>query len=199
MTFALLLAAYLFGAVPASYLAGRWLRGIDLRQHGSGNLGATNAFRVLGPGLALPVLLFDLAKGFLPTWFFPFWDGAGGWEWALAYGAAAVTGHVFPLFLGFKGGKGVATATGVFVALSPLAVGMALLVWGGVLVWRRTMSLASIAGATFLVPALLVVDRRPALVAFGAAVAALVVYAHRENIRRLLRGEELTVTGTGEE
>ena len=115
---ALLLAAYLIGAVPTSYLIGRMARGIDLREHGSGNLGATNAFRVLGWRLALPVLLIDVFKGWFPAFVFPRLDGAG-WEWALAYGAAAILGHVFSVYVNFKGGKGVATGAGVFLALAP--------------------------------------------------------------------------------
>ena len=84
----LLLASYLLGAIPTGYLAGRWTRGIDLREHGSGNLGATNTFRVLGARIAAPVMLVDVAKGFIPAALFPLWDGVPEWGWALAYGAA---------------------------------------------------------------------------------------------------------------
>ena len=191
MTTALLvLAAYLVGSVPTSYLAGKWVRGIDLREHGSGNLGATNAFRVLGARVAAPVMVLDVLKGFLPAALFPQWDGEAGWAWALAYGAAAIVGHVFPVYMRFRGGKGVATAAGVFLALAPKAVLPALIVWLAVLgVWRM-VSLASIAAAATLIAALVVTEPRLPVLFLGIAVATFVVYAHRTNIRRILRGEE---------
>ena len=114
MTWLLLAAAYLTGAFPTSYVVGR-MRGIDLRQHGSGNLGATNAYRVLGWRAAIPIFIVDIAKGWFPTFAFPLWDGSPQWEWALAYGAAAILGHVFPVYVRFRGGKGVATSAGASV------------------------------------------------------------------------------------
>lgn len=184
------LASYLLGAVPSSYIAGRALRGIDLREHGSGNLGATNAFRVLGPRVAAPVMAADVLKGFLPVLLFPAWDTSAGWTWALVYGAAAIVGHVFPVYMGFRGGKGVATAAGVFLALAPLAVGVALAAWI-IVVWRsRMVSLASITAALVLVVMLFVTGAQPALLALGIAVAGFVVFAHRSNVARIRRGEE---------
>src|SRR5690606_28169444 len=106
--------SYLLGAVPTSHWVGRAVYGIDLRRHGSGNLGATNVYRVLGWKAALPVMLMDVGKGFVPAWLFPRLDNAP-WTWALAYGTAAVLGHVYSLFVGFKGGKGVATSGGVLL------------------------------------------------------------------------------------
>jgi acyl phosphate:glycerol-3-phosphate acyltransferase len=186
----LIAASYLLGAIPSSYIAGRAARGIDLREHGSGNLGASNTFRVLGARVAAPVMVFDVLKGWFPAWFFPLWDGVPAWEWALAYGAAAIVGHVFSVYMGFRGGKGVATAAGVFLALTPVGVGAALLVWLVVLGAFRMVSLASISAAVTLVAVLLVVETRAPVVWLGVAIALFVIYAHRSNIRRIIRGEE---------
>lgn len=194
----LVVASYLLGAVPSSYIAGRAFRGIDLRKHGSGNLGATNAFRVLGARIAAPVMVADMAKGFIPAALFPQMDGSESWRWALAYGAAAIAGHVFPIYMRFRGGKGVATATGVFLALSPVAVGVALGVWLVVLKVGRMVSLASIVAAVILVGALVVTESRPPVLGLGIVVAAFVIYAHRSNMRRILRGEEYRFGGKRE-
>jgi acyl phosphate:glycerol-3-phosphate acyltransferase len=183
-------ASYLLGSVPASYIAGRLARGIDLREHGSGNLGATNTFRVLGPRVAAPVMAFDVFKGWAPVALFPLWDGTPVWSWALAYGAAAIFGHVFSLYMRFRGGKGVATGAGVFLALAPAAVGVAVAVWLLAVWLSRMVSLASIAASLSLLTALLAWERRPAVLGMGIAVAAFVVYAHRANIGRIARGEE---------
>ena len=190
MTWLWLVASYLLGAVPSGYIAGRAFRGIDLREHGSGNLGATNAFRVLGPRIAAPIMLFDLLKGFVPVWFFPQWDGSFSSAWALAYGAAAIVGHVFPVYMSFRGGKGVATAAGVFLGLAPVAVGVALLVWLVALRLFRMVSLASIAAALVLLVVMLVTPQPDALRWLAAAISAFVIYAHRANIGRIRRGEE---------
>src|SRR5690606_29824527 len=143
----LALASYLIGSIPSSYLAGRLTRGIDLREHGSGNLGATNTFRVLGARVAAPVMVADMAKGFVPAALFAQWDRSDAWGWALLYGAAAILGHVFSIYLGFRGGKGVATGAGVFLALSPVAVSFAIAAWLAVLFASRMVSLASIVAA----------------------------------------------------
>lgn len=188
-----LAASYLWGAVPASYLAGQWSRGIDLRRHGSGNLGATNTFRVLGAKVAAPVMVFDILKGFLPVFLFTRWDEPAGWQWGLAYGAAAIVGHVYPVYMRFKGGKGVATAAGVFLALAPLAIGVALLTWLGVLKVTRMVSAASLTGAAALAVVLALAPPpggHPEIRWLGWAIAAFVVFSHRANLRRIVRGEE---------
>jgi glycerol-3-phosphate acyltransferase PlsY len=193
------LGAYLLGSIPSAYIAGRALKGIDLRQHGSGNLGATNVYRVLGAGAAIAVLLFDAAKGALPVWLFPrmlLTPGSAlshvGLAWAIAYGLSAIAGHVRPIFLrGKGGGKGVATAAGVFLALAPLPMGVALAVWITVVLVTGYVSAASLAAAVAL-PVALAVVRGPTspltLVAVG--VALFVFWTHRANIGRLRRGEE---------
>ena len=189
MSWLLLLAAYLTGATPTSFIAGR-IRGIDLRQHGSGNLGATNAFRVLGWKAAVPIFMVDIAKGWFPTACFPLWDARPAPEWALAYGAAAIVGHVFSVYVRFRGGKGVATGAGVFLALAPLAVLACLLVWAAIVFATGYVSVASMAAALVL-PALIYTSLGAGPVLWVAiGLAAFVVIAHRGNIRRLLRGEE---------
>lgn len=190
MVWALVVLSYLIGSIPSSYLAGKLARGIDLRQHGSGNLGATNTFRVLGARVAAPVMIFDMAKGFIPTALFPRWDGSPTWSWALLYGAAAIVGHVFSLYLRFKGGKGVATATGVFLALSPVAMLIATVAWVLVLRIGRMVSLASVLAALVLIIALLVTESRPEVLLLGVGVSIFVIVMHRSNIGRIVRGEE---------
>lgn len=186
----LLLISYLIGAIPSSYIAGRLMRGVDLRTRGSGNLGASNTFRVLGSWIAAPVMVFDVLKGWFPTWVFPLLDASPVWEWGLAYGAAAILGHVFPVYLRFRGGKGVATAAGVFLALAPSAVLTALLVWLIVLAIFRMVSLASLAAAVAIVFVLLAIETRPPVIWLGVAIAGFVIFAHRSNIGRIMRGEE---------
>lgn len=184
------LASYLLGAVPSSYVAGRLARGIDLREHGSGNLGATNAFRVLGWKVAAPVMLFDVFKGWLPTFFFPRWSHLSSPGWVVAFAAAAVVGHVFSVYVHFRGGKGVATSAGVLIALAPWAVLTALAVWLVVVGVSRMVSLGSIIAAV-TVPIVVWVRRDPTFIlGLSTALALFVIFAHRSNIRRLLRGEE---------
>ena len=182
--------SYLLGAVPASYVAGRMAKGIDLREHGSGNLGATNTFRVLGAKVAAPVMVFDIAKGAFPVLAFGQWDGSGDWRWALAYGAAAIVGHVFSIYMRFRGGKGVATSAGVFLGLAPLALGIGLAVWLVVLRTTRMVSAASIAAALTAGVVLVAAPNRDEVRILGLAVVAFVIFAHRSNIGRILRGEE---------
>ena len=188
------LLAYLLGSVPTAYLAGR-ARGVDLRQHGSGNLGATNALRVLGWKVGVPVYLVDTLKGFVPAFFFPALFGQPqGSHWAMAYGLAAIAGHVKPVFLlhrGGGGGKGVATAGGVFLGLAPLPTGIAILAFALVLLATGYVSLGSLTAALTLVVALaLTLGVRAPVFALGVAVAAFVFWSHRANIGRLRRGEE---------
>ena len=187
------LIAYLAGSIPSAYLAGR-LRGIDLRQHGSGNLGATNVVRVLGAKIGAAVFIVDLLKGFLPVYFLPRYAETLRPElWALVYGIAAILGHVKPIFLLWKGGgKGVATASGVFLALAFVPMLIAEVAWIAVFYFTRYVSLASLVGATVLPVAILALYREPQSPVFIASVliALFVFWTHRENIGRLRRGEE---------
>ena len=183
------LGAYLLGSIPTSYLVGR-LRGIDLREHGSGNLGGTNAYRVMGPAAGVPVVLVDVSKGFIPTYFFPGWDGVASADLALLYGVAAIAGHVWSVFVGFRGGKGVATGAGVLVALAPTSALVSLLVWIGVVSITRYVSVASLAAASLVPLTAWLTDESASTVLFCAAVAAFVWWTHRDNLRRLARGQE---------
>jgi acyl phosphate:glycerol-3-phosphate acyltransferase len=186
----LVLAAYLIGSFPTSYVVARAVKGIDLREHGSGNLGATNAFRVLGWRAATPIFIVDILKGFLPAFLFPQIDGNVSVLWALVYGTAAIVGHVFSVYVKFKGGKGVATGAGVFLALAPLAVLGGLVLWLALVALTGYVSLASIAAAAAL-PVLVALTGAPtAVLVLSLLLATFVIYAHRANIRRLLRGEE---------
>ena len=183
------LLAYALGSLPTGYLVGR-LRHTDLREHGSGNLGATNVYRVLGAAAAVPVVVVDVAKGFVPAALFPGWDGTAGAGLAVAYGLAAIAGHVWPFTLRFRGGKGVATGAGVLLALAPLTTLIALFVWIGVVSLTRYVSVGSIATAT-LVPLLALAFDAPATtVWFCAVIAMFVWWTHRENLRRLAAGTE---------
>jgi glycerol-3-phosphate acyltransferase PlsY len=188
--------AYLLGAVPFAALAARAC-GRDLRREGSGNLGATNAIRVLGPAIGVPVLLADIAKGWVAVAFLPGWLGASGVTTALLCGVAVVAGHVWPVFLRFRGGKGVAAGAGAFLGLAPAATGMALAVFVIVLLGTRYVSLASmIAGATLPV-FLWLRSAPPAVWWVGLALAVLVIVRHRANIRRLASGTENRVRWRG--
>ena len=185
--------AYLLGSIPFAYIAGRMAKGIDLRQHGSGNLGATNVHRVLGGRIALVVLMLDTAKGALPVALFPpLFQAVPAQHWAIGYGIAAILGHVVPIFLlGRGGGKGVATAGGVFLALAPVPFLISLGVWIVVLLVSGYVSLASLLSATTLAIALGAMEGlRTPLGIVGVLVAVFVIWTHRANIGRLRRGEE---------
>lgn len=188
----LLTLSYLLGAVPTSYWVGRGAYGVDLRTVGSGNLGATNTFRVLGWKAALPVMLFDMFKGWLPVWFFPTLLAEPTLAWTLAFGTAAIVGHVFSVWVRFRGGKGVATSAGVFLALAPWAVLVGLVVFFGLALSTRIVSLGSIAAALVLPLAVALTPHvgGSTLVWFTTALACFVIWAHRSNLSRLLRGEE---------
>jgi glycerol-3-phosphate acyltransferase PlsY len=182
--------AYLVGAIPSSYLVGKYVAGIDLREHGSKNLGATNVYRVLGLKYALPVAVGDIAKGVIPVVLLAPLAGSQAWL-PLTMGIAAVVGHVFSIFVGFRGGKGVATAAGVVLALEPVALGITTIAWLLVLASTRFMSLASMSGAiTFPIVVWAVHPERRYAVAAGVGLAAFIVFNHRTNIRRLIAGTE---------
>ena len=185
-----LVGSYLLGAIPTSYLVGRVFKGIDLREHGSRNLGATNIYRVLGWKYAIPVGLADAAKGAIPVWV----AQARGPDIALFplyCGVAAVVGHVFSIFVSLKGGKGVATASGVVLALAPKALAVVLVLWG-VLVWLTGyVSVGSVVSATlFPVAAYFLEGARGAVLVVETALAGFLVWKHRANLQRLAHGTE---------
>ena len=194
--------AYLIGSIPSAIWVGRKFYGIDVREHGSGNAGATNVFRVLGKGPGTVVLLMDIIKGFLSvilayqmgyyfaeagthssqmTGFFP-----------VVFGVLSVVGHMLPIFAKFKGGKGVATLFGVIIALDPRVAGLALLVFVVVNIVTGYVSVGSLmAGLSIPVLFLQVFGYRDvSLIVFSVSVGILIVYTHRKNIRRLMAGEE---------
>ena len=185
-----LAASYLLGAIPTSYLTVRLVKGHDLRRLGSGNLGATNLFRQLGWAFAIPVGLFDLAKGAIPVMVFG--PRAGGGQLVpLLLGAAAVVGHVFSVFVKFKGGKGVATGAGVVLGTAPWAFLVALVVWAVVTRLSGYVSLGSILAAASLPPAVwLLHPERRGMVWLFALLALAIIALHGANIRRLAEGTE---------
>lgn len=189
----LVVAAYVLGSIPAALLAGR-LHGVDLRKQGSGNLGATNVVRVLGMKTGVAVFLFDAAKGAVPVLFFPGWSATtlDARILALIYGIAAIAGHVRPVFLRFgKGGKGVATASGVFFALAPIPSLIAFSVFVAVVLISGYVSLGSLVSALVLPVALaFTVGPRAPMFLVSIVIVAFVFWTHRANIGRLRRGEE---------
>ena len=186
---ALVAAAYLLGSIPSALLV-VWARtGRDVRREGSGNVGATNATRIGGPAAGILVTAMDVVKGALPVWAMSAFNPAG--EWLAAATLAAIVGHCYPVWLRFKGGKGVATAFGAFVVLAPLPALMALGVWIAVVALGRWVSLASlVAAAVFpLLVAILTEPGRTTLLCVSLA-SALIIVRHRNNIRQLIDGSE---------
>ena len=183
--------AYLAGSIPFAFLAGK-ARGIDLREHGSGNLGATNARRVLGPRIGGLVYLGDTLKGALPALLLPMVITSSHSDlWAIVFGVAAILGHVKPVFLlGQGGGKGVATAGGVFFGLAWLPALIALVAFAVVVGITRYVSAGSITAALVLPLAILVLKGPHALFFISAVVSIFVIWMHRANISRLLSGTE---------
>ena len=200
LTISIVALAYLVGSFPSGYLAGR-LSGVDVRKHGSGNIGATNVLRVLGKRWGVAVFFADALKGFLAVRIALVVVGltTGAAEYADFYAilaaAACVAGHSFPVWLRFKGGKGVATSAGAILGVMPVAAIAIFLVWLAVFLITRYVSLASITAALALpaVVAMLVrlnVTQGFVLFYFSLAMTALVVWRHRSNISRLLNGTE---------
>jgi glycerol-3-phosphate acyltransferase PlsY len=184
-----IVGAYLVGAIPASFLAARLGAGLDLREHGSKNLGATNVYRVLGWRFAIPVALFDVSKGLGPvalarSQFDQLWL-------PVVIGLSAVIGHVFSVFVRFKGGKGVATASGVVLGLAPLALLGAAGVWGVTLTLSGFVSLSSmVAALSFPLLVWLIYPTADTTLLLGVGLALFILFTHRSNIRRLIDGTE---------
>ena len=192
-----ILSAYLLGSVPSAVWVGKILYGIDVRQHGSGNAGATNVIRVFGYKAGIPVLLFDVFKGWLAVQIAVWLPVPGLTHDMLVYvyigmALAAVLGHVFPVYVGFKGGKGVGTIAGAGIALFPVAILLVLVVFIVVLATTHYVSLSSILAALVfpLVVYFVIGVRHPGLIGLSLVVAVFIPATHRKNIRRLLKGEE---------
>lgn len=197
------LLAYLMGSIPSAIWVGRRFYGIDVREHGSGNAGATNVFRVLGKGPGTVVLLMDIIKGFLSVllaYEMGRYFAEIGWQSAqmtfffpVVFGVLSVVGHMLPIFAKFKGGKGVATLFGVIIALDPRVAGLGLLIFVLVNVITGYVSVGSLmAGLSIPFWFLQVFEYRgdPSIVVFSVSVGILIVYTHRKNIKRLMAGEE---------
>jgi glycerol-3-phosphate acyltransferase PlsY len=187
----LLVAAYLIGAIPFGLIVGKVFYGVDVRKKGSGNVGTTNVFRVLGKKAGIAVLVLDMLKGFIPaiiaTWLFAPWP-------AIFIAAAPEVGHVYSIYLKGSGGKGVATGAGIVLALVPAIFLILVLVWIAVFLTTRYVSVASLTAAV-LTPILTVLLSEPAPYKIAALLAMLlVIWAHRGNISRLRAGTENRVT-----
>jgi len=195
-----LLLSYLIGAIPFSIIAGKLFKGIDVREYGSGNAGATNTFRVLGKKAGIPVLILDVFKGFLAVDLVLFTDYVPSTEifinLQLAFGIAAVLGHVFPIWAGFRGGKGVATLLGFMIGVFPEAAVISIVVFVITLVFSKYVSLSSIfAGLFFPFGVYYLSDHIvPTMMIFAIFVPVLLIATHQRNIERLVRGDENKVT-----
>lgn len=181
--------AYLMGSIPTGLLLAKAFGGVDIREAGSGNIGATNVYRTLGRKVGLLTLIGDCLKGVIPVVV-----AAKILDlpdlWVAAVGLAAFLGHVYTIFLGFKGGKGVATALGVFLATSPLSVSAALVIFILMVYKWRYVSLASITAAAFMPLLVTLINKKPEIVAMTFVVAVIVIFKHKENIKRLRAGTE---------
>lgn len=191
---------YVLGSIPTGVWSGKIFKGLDLREHGSKSMGATNVFRVLGWQLAIATLIIDIAKGFFAA-FIASKINLGdtvlsSYQLALIAGLAAVIGHLYPLFAGFKGGKGIATGAGMLLYLAPLELGFAVLVFILTVLISRYVSLGSLLAAAFFAISIILERfylRYPygnAMVAFAVLMLIIVIYTHRSNIKRLLTGSE---------
>ena len=194
-----ILLAYLLGSVPTSVWWGKAFYGIDVREFGSGNAGATNTIRVLGKKAGIPVLIIDIMKGTAAVMLAYFSDFAAGSapfvNYQIALGIAAVIGHIFPVFAGFRGGKGVATLLGVALAMEPQVAVLAMVIFLVMLMLFKYVSLASMtAGLSFPVILLTLFPGRPvSMIAFSIVVSVLLVITHKKNIQRLLKKQESKV------
>lgn len=184
--------AYLIGAIPSGFLIGKLCYGVDLRKTGSGNIGATNAYRTFGAAAGLAVFLCDAAKGYLAVWL-----GSGDALTAVLCAFCAVVGNDWSVFLHFKSGRGVACGVGAFLGISLWAALASFLVWLAVFLVTRIVSLSSIIAAPVVPIAMYFLGNETIAVAFAAVAAALVVGKHKDNIGRLLRGEEKRITRGG--
>jgi glycerol-3-phosphate acyltransferase PlsY len=183
----LLIFAFLLGSLPTAYWVVKYVKKIDIRQYGSGNVGATNAARVLGRGYGLVVLIIDFLKGLLPTLLALKWAGPYDAHWI---GLAAILGHIFTPFLGFKGGKGIATGSGVLSIVFPPLFGICFIVWLLFFLLTKIASISSIIAVTSGLIVALILKYSMSAVCFLSVVFLLVLWTHRTNISRLISGKE---------
>ena len=190
-----LLLAYLCGAIPFGYIIARVFKHVDIRTIGSGNPGATNVYRTISKPLGVLTLALDLLKGFIPVYFTVLLNPGSVWL-IIAVAFVTIIGHIFTVFLNFKGGKGVATGCGVFLALNPLAILICVLVFVLFLVIFRYVSFASIMAAVTLPVSLYFLNSMIEIVIFASIISILVIVRHISNIKRLLNGTENKIYGT---
>lgn len=190
-----ILGSYLLGSIPTSYIFGKILKGIDIREHGSGNAGATNALRILGTKWGILTMILDMAKGWLAVFLGRMLlDNPANWV-LIALALGAIIGHIFTIYLGFKGGKGVATSAGVFIALAPIPVAIALAVFI-ITVWiTRYVSLGSMLAALVAFGAELFINIKnnfadKEILGLVILIVAFIIFRHKANIQRLLAGNE---------
>ncbi|MFC1735046.1 glycerol-3-phosphate 1-O-acyltransferase PlsY [Candidatus Hydrogenedentota bacterium] len=189
----LILFSYLLGSIPFGFLMGKFAKGVDIREHGSRTIGATNTMRVLGKGFGVTALLLDVMKGVVPVRLFVGLLGTSVVSpeiAAIIAGFSAVVGHNWTVFLRFRGGKGVATSAGVFLGIHPAAVGVTFLVFLVGLAITKMVSVGSMVGGLALPVTLYLFGAPPTYIAFGAVAAVFAIWRHRENIRRILQGKE---------
>jgi len=191
VTMLLIVVGYGLGSIPTGLLIARWQAGVDIRQHGSGNIGMTNVLRAVGKWAALLTLAGDLVKGLIPVLLACVWLTS---PWTIGLVAlAAIIGHMYPLFAGFQGGKGVATSLGAFGPLLPGPLLIACMVFAGCVAFRRQVSLGSLMAAASLPIAALFLGAPTAYVVYAVITAGLIWYRHGENIHRLISGTEPTI------
>jgi glycerol-3-phosphate acyltransferase PlsY len=197
VTILTLIIAYLLGSVPTAVWVGQLFHGIDVREHGSGNAGATNTFRVLGYRAGVPVLLIDVFKGWLAVNLIHIFIEPGQsseelFHLQLRLGVCALVGHIFPVFAGFRGGKGVATLLGIVLALNPQAALMSIGVFLFVFLSTRYVSLSSIIASLFFPVVVMAINitEQPSMVVFALIISVIVVITHQKNIERLLKRQE---------
>ncbi len=200
-----LFTSYLIGSIPTAYIFGRFLKGIDIRQYGSGNVGATNALRVLGKKAGITVLLLDILKGFIAVYFistfiFSKAPVLSREMLGIIFGVICICGHNWTVFLQFKGGKGMATTLGVLIGLAvnipglKIVLSLSILVWILVFIFSRIVSLASVISAVALPVFMVIFKQSVFLIAVSMLLSAFVIIRHKANIKRIIEGKEAKIS-----
>lgn len=190
MRFLAVLVSYLLGAVPVGYITCKYWKGLNILEHGSGNIGFTNVLRTAGKGPGAVVLIGDIGKGALAAYLGTYF---GGQNWGILCGVAAMLGHSYSVFLKFKGGKLISTGAGVMFVLAPEIGGIAAVTWLTILALTRYVSLASITAGLAVPASMILLNKSTPMIIFGLTASAFVIYRHRENIGRLLAGKEYKI------